>query len=198
MNRINLDLLKRPMIYGTIIGVLVLALVWWLAWWSPEGNKLSNAQSQEVSLQQQVTSLDGQIAVLRAESSQVAKELPYLAIFNQALPSLPNQGNLTTELYVLSRQTKTFISDLNDSTIVPTTGYSTMPISMTLTGSHNAVLAFLKGIYGLPRLVTIQAVTLSPPGAAPNLNTQSNTTGFSATISGTAYTTYLPPAPNAA
>ena len=189
------DLLKRPPVYGTIAGVIVLLLVWWFAWMSPEGNKLSTVNAQESSLQTQISSLNSQIAVLKAQSALVPGELPYLAKFTGAIPNLPESGVLTEQLFGLMNSTKTFISSLNDSTVSPTgTGYSTIPVQIALTGSHDQVINFLKGLYTLPRLVTIQSVTLAPP-AATNILKPSKAQGFTAAINATAYTTFVPPTP---
>jgi type IV pilus assembly protein PilO len=194
---LSLDLLKRPLVYGTLIGVVLIALVWWFAWMTPEANKLASANSQVQSDQSQISSLNTQIAALKVEDQQLPHLVHYLAFFSLAIPPLPESGDLTTELYDLSLSTKTVMNTLTDvATINTGKGYSTIPVQISLSGNHNSVLAFLKGIYALPRLVTIQSINLSPPGGQ-NLNQPSTASGFTANISATAYTTYVPPTPTA-
>jgi Tfp pilus assembly protein PilO len=189
---LNLALLKRPPIYGTIVGVIVVALVWWFAWMSPEGTKLSSVHAQQQQLQGQVGTLNATIGALKVEASQVPAILPYLAFFQSAIPPLPQSGDLTTELYNLSLKTGTFISSLGDSTTNATTGgYSVIPVQIQLTGTEAGVLNFIKGIYSLQRLVTIQTLSLQPPGGGANLLKPTNAQGFSASIGATAYTTYV-------
>ena len=196
----NIDLLKRPAIFGTIIGAIVLLLLWWFVWMSPEGNKLSSVNAQESSLQAQISSLNTTIAGLKQQSALVPSELPYLAKFTSAVPDLPESGVLTEQLYNLMNQTHTFISSLSDATVTATTeGYSTIPVSLVVVGSHDSVMSFIQGIYNLPRLVTIQTLTLTPAtgGTTTNLLKMSGAPGFSGSITGTAYTTFIPPAPAA-
>jgi Tfp pilus assembly protein PilO len=192
---VTFDLLKRPPVYGTIAGVVVLLLVWWFAWMSPEGNKLASVNTQQSSLQSQIASLNSQIAILKAQSALVPGELPYLAKFNGAVPNLPESGVLTEELFGLMNSTKTFISSLNDSTVTSSgTGFSTIPVQISVTGSEDQVVNFMKGLYTLPRLVTIQSVTLAPPTQSDILK-PSKAQGFTAAITATAYTTFVPPTP---
>ena len=192
MKSLNFDLLKRPKIFGTIIAVVLIALIWWFAWMAPQGNKLNSVNQQQQQLESQVASLNTTIGALKIEASQAQKLLPYLAFFQLSIPPLPESGDLTTELYNLSLKTKTFISALSDATTTPTTGgYSTIPVTIQLTGTEKGVLAFVEGIYTLPRLITIQTLALSPPAAAANILKPTNTTGFTASINATAYTTYV-------
>lgn len=199
--RINLEWVKRPAILVTVLGTVVIAIIWWFAWMQPQASKLSSIRSQQNLAGEEVNLLQAQIAQLRSESSLLKKELPYLHFFQGQIPPLPEQGQLTAQLYNLSLKTKTFISSLSDNAVnspaTTTAGYSPMPISIQLTGTHNGVVAFLKGLYTLPRLVTIQAVNLSPPSQQSNLNRNGTTNGFAAAITATAYTTYVPVAPAA-
>jgi Tfp pilus assembly protein PilO len=202
MNRnLNLEWAKRPAVFGTILATIVIALVWWFAWMTPQASKLSSINTQQSQAQGQVAVLQSEIAQLRSESSLLSKELPYLKFFESQIPSLPLQGQLTAQLYQLSLKTKTFISALSDSTVSPPSsvsgGYSTMPITIELTGTHNEVISFLQGLYSMQRLVTIQSVSLTPPSQQPNLNTNGTATGFGASIVATAYTTYVPITPAA-
>lgn len=192
----NIDLLKRPAVFGTIVGAIVLLLLWWFVWMSPEGNKLSSVNAQQASLQVEIGSMNTTIAGLKQQSALVPSELPYLAKFNSAIPDLPESGVLTEQLYNLMNKTHTFISSLNDVTVTATTsGYSVIPVSFVVDGSHDQVLSFIEDLYNLPRLVTIQNLTLTPAGSAnTNLLKKSGTQGFSASVAATAYTTFMPPA----
>jgi type IV pilus assembly protein PilO len=195
---VNLDIVKRPAIYGTIVGVLVIALIWWFAWMSPEGSKLTSVNHQAQTAQIEISQLNTTVASLKAQSADLQQILPYLAHFEVAIPNLPESGILTEQLFQLSRQTGVFISNLNDAQVIAgttSTGYSTIPVSIVLSGSRNGILNFIADIYKMPRLVTLQAVTLTPGGANPDVNKSSNATGANASITGTAYTTFIPPSP---
>jgi Tfp pilus assembly protein PilO len=194
---VNVDLLKRPLVYGTIIGVVVLALIWWFAWMSPEASKLAGVNTQAAQAQAQITQLNATVASLKEQSALLPSEVPYLAHFEIAIPNLPESGILTEQLFQLMRQTGTFISTLSDATVEPSTGFSVIPVSIVMSGSHNGVEQFIKDIYTMPRLVTIESVTLTPSESQLDLNTPSGSSGFGATIAAQAYTTFLPPTPTA-
>jgi type IV pilus assembly protein PilO len=190
---VNIDLLKRPAIFGTIIGVLVIALIWWFAWMSPEANKLANVNSQATLAQTQITQLTATVASLKEQSALLPSEVPYLAHFEVAIPNLPESGVLTSQLAQLAHTTGSTISSLSDATVVPSGAYSVIPVSIVIGGTHNGIEQFIKDIYTMPRLLTISSISLTPPGTQPDLNKSSNAPGFSATISADAYTTFIPP-----
>lgn len=195
----NLDLLRRPAVFGSIIGVIVVALIWWFFVMTPASNKLSSVNQQKASDQSQIASLTSEIAALKIEDAQVTHELHYLQVFQLAIPTIPQSGILTEEIYDLSRTTHTHMSSLDDGTVDSPlsngVGYSTIPVSISISGGHNDVLSFIAGLYTLPRLVTIQSVNLST-GSGVNLNTDTNKNAVTATILATAYTTFVAPATN--
>ena len=55
------------------------------------------------------------------------------------------------------------ITTLTPRTLTPVTGtsYSAIPVTATVRGTYPQLVAFLHGIYGLPRLTDINGLTLS-------------------------------------
>lgn len=204
MNTVHFDALKRPVVFGTIIAVIVLAAAWWFAWMTPEGHKLATLDTQKTTLQSQQSLLQTELTSLEQEAKVVHRELPFLKSFQVSIPATPDAGVLVDQLYALSRSTATVMTSVTDNTIVaPTgpggaastaTGYSDVPVSISLTGSHDGVLAFIQGLYSLPRLVTIQSISFTGPG---NLNTASKSAPYGASITATAYTTFVQSTTNA-
>jgi Tfp pilus assembly protein PilO len=193
MNLDRFELLKQRNVLIAAGVVLLLALLWWLLWMSPEASKLTSLQAQQTQLQSRQTLLSDQLFTLQQDRREVHAAAPFIRRFDGAIPSLPDQGLLVVQLDDLANASGVTITLIGDNTITPpATGqsYSTMPISMTVTGGFAKVQSFVAGLYNLARLLTIQQLAYS--GSA-NVNDGGNA-AFTATIGATAYTTYVPPA----
>ncbi|HEV2360241.1 MAG TPA: type 4a pilus biogenesis protein PilO [Acidimicrobiales bacterium] len=191
----SLDLLKRPVVYLSIVSVIVLAAIWYVFVWSHEDHKLSTVQAQDQALKTQINSLNSQILQLIAEKNQVAKEQPLLTVFNNELPNPPHQDQIVELLANLESAPKTkvvisSISGVDTITPAPTNNYSEIPLVLALSGDRTEVLNFIAALYTLPRLVTITSITLSPSATSNMLSTANSP--YSADISGFAYTTFVP------
>lgn len=203
LNSLNLGALRSPVILGVVGGMIVLIIIWWLAWMSPEASKLDTVKAQETSLQAQVVTLNQQITLLKAESKLVQRELPYLSRFQTAIPPTPDIGGLVLQIDQLANKTGVNMTSISDNVVVASTvpgGLSTIPVSFTVSGNHKQVFTFLTDFYSLPRLITIQSLTLSPgaaSGTTPNINNVGDGASYGLTVAGTGYTTGAPPTPTA-
>ncbi|MDA8291338.1 MAG: type 4a pilus biogenesis protein PilO [Actinomycetota bacterium] len=186
------SLVQRPAVLVSVVGVLVLALAWWFAWMAPEGTKLAGIRQQQVTAQQTETRLDLRLVQLRAEAKQVRAAAPFLEHFAQAIPPVPDAPDLVVQVYHLAVANGVSLQSVTDDSVQTTgLGYSTIPVSLSVAGPHDQLLAFVSGLYRLTRLLTIQSVSLSGNG---NLNA-SSFSNYTASISATAYTTSAPKAP---
>lgn len=193
----QLALLKQRSVLITVGVVVVIALLWWFIYMKPESAKLASVEAHRTQLQNEQALLTDQLIGLEAEKRQVLASGSLLKRFSLAVPALPDQGLLVVQLDRLALAEGVTITLIGDNTIdPPATGarYSTLPIDMTITGPFKRVQAFVSGIYQLPRLMTIQQLVLSGQG---NVNAP-NMAPFSATITATAYTLYVPPSTAAA
>jgi Tfp pilus assembly protein PilO len=191
MNTINRDLLNRPRVWVSLALVTVLALGWWFGWMSPEATKLASVRARQVGQRATVASLASQLAKLRADAKRVQAASPFLQRFGAAIPAQPDSPGIVEQVYHLSVRDRVSLSSITDDVLSAASGsYSTIPVSMTVSGGHDAVLSFVAGLYKLPRLLTIQSLNLT--GITSVLATGNST--YSATISATAYTTYVAPA----
>ncbi|MGO9560181.1 MAG: type 4a pilus biogenesis protein PilO [Acidimicrobiales bacterium] len=193
LGRINFDLLKRPRVLISIGVVIVLVIAFYFAWWSPESTKLTSVDAQKVAKQLQITQLNARIATLKTENRIVAQDKKYLGFFDAEIPPLPEQGNLVYLLGQLEKADNVFVSTIGVSTVdPPSTGSSigTIPISLSLTGSHSGCIKFLEALYKMPRLITVQSInpaaTSTSAGGVPNVLLV-NGAPFSLTLSATAY-----------
>jgi Tfp pilus assembly protein PilO len=192
---LDLRTLARPKVIVPVVGVLVLVLAWWFAWMSPEGAKLASVRRQQQEQQVQAASLAAQLARLRADAKQVRAASPFLKRFASAIPSVPDSPGIVEQIYRLSVSDGVSLESITDNTLDPTSqGYSTIPVTLSVSGPHDSVLAFLSGLYKLPRLLTLQTVNLSGTGDVLASGLES----YDATVDATAYTTYVVSSPSTA
>jgi Tfp pilus assembly protein PilO len=193
LQSLKLEGLKRPPILISVLGVIVLLAVWWLGWMSPEAGKLSTINQQEQSRTSQLQTEQSQLQADKQDSALVAHDTKALAVFAKAVPPAAEAGPLTTQLYNLSKSTGVTLQSLtDDSTTAPLAGASigSIPIAISLKGTHRACLVFLADLYKLPRLITVSSVTPTPGSASGS--TPPNVLGdysspYTMTLSATAY-----------
>jgi type IV pilus assembly protein PilO len=175
-------------------GVVIVAIGWWFGWMTPEAAKLTSVHVQEVAQQQLQEQLTLQLDTLKGEARQVRTSLPLLHRFEEAIPAKPEAPDLVVSIYNLATSDNVDLQTITDNSVSAAgSGYSTIPISLAVSGSHDGVEAFISGLYGLPRLITVQTVSLSGSG---NVNSSASGT-WTASISATAYTTSIPSAATA-
>lgn len=192
LDTLNLDVLKRPRVLIAFGVVLVVLLAWYFAWWSPENSKLTAVKTQETSLANQVSSLNAQLVQYREDAKIVSRYRNFLTNFSQAIPVQPDAPQLTTALSALEKTTNVNIATLDDATTVapaPGSTLGTIPLTMTVAGSHAAVLEFVTDLYKMKRLITVQAANPSATSTAnPKYNIFTHDTiPFSVAIDATAY-----------
>lgn len=190
----SLEALKRPKMLLTLGTLLLLVGVWYFAWWSPEGHKLAAVQSQQLTEQQKVDSLQSTLALIDHETSLVQKYRNFLSFYGSEIPLQPEQGQLVFQLGNLEKSDNVQVTSIDVSTTNPAvsgSSLSTVPVTMSVSGPHSNVMKFLSDLYQLPRLMTIQTVTPSPTsGTTKGYNVLTHdSVPFSLSITGTAYFT---------
>jgi Tfp pilus assembly protein PilO len=185
------DLLKRPRVLGTLVALIVITLGWWFAWMVPQEHKLEQVRAQQATQQATVSSLATELAQLRQEAKRVQVANPFLKRFADAIPASPDAPSLVEQVYRLSITDGVTLGSITDDTLDATTsGYSTIPVSITAQGPHDNVIQFVAGLYKIERLLTIQTLNLT--GSASVLAIGGS--AFTVSIAATAYTTYIAPA----
>lgn len=179
--------LRRPILWGPLLAVVLLA-AWWFAWMKPEGAKLASARLARATDEATVASLQAKITRLHAVAMREQKAKDFLKAFAGQIPATPEAPQLVVQIYHLASRDHLKLASITDNAVDPAgAGYSTIPVSLTVSGSQAGITAFVGGLYRLPRLVTIQQLDLTGPtkgdvvvgGGGP----------YQATISATAYTT---------
>lgn len=194
-------MLRRPVVWITIVATIFVTVVWYFAWMSPQGSKLSNENLQITSLQGHLTALQATLATDKLNEANLTQYTHLLGIFSIAVPPTPEAAQLTTEIAALADSTDVNITSL---TIPPTsTSSSSTPgvvsdlseisIGIDMTCKWSQCLKFVGGIYTYPRLITIQSFAPTPAGnsngAGPTIDVinPSKNQEYTIVMNGTAY-----------
>lgn len=178
------QLFTRPIVLASLFGVVALAAGWWFAWMSPQSAKLASVREQQVQAEASRSALLFRLEELQQDAKQATAATAYLSRFDRAIPAYPDAPGLVVQVYDLATRDNVKLLNITDNSLIADGGYSTIPVSIDVSGGHDDVLAFVKGLYSIPRLLTIQTLSLSGAG---NVN-QSSSVSTTATISATAYT----------
>lgn len=196
MSSMNLEGLKRPTVLISAAIVVVVAVLWWLLWMSPQSNKLASVHAQIASERTQLAAAQATLVTVQHEASVVKQNATYLARFSSAVPVTPDQQVLTTQVYDLARNSHVQLPAFADNLANPPVGrgLGTIPVQISITGTHVHCLNFLAGLYQLSRLVTVSSFTPSPgatgTSTAPRSVLAHDSVTYSFTITGVAY--YFP------
>lgn len=179
--------LRRPILWAPLL-VTVLLAAWWFAWMKPEGAKLATARFERASDEAMVASLQAKIAHLHAVAAREQKAKGFLKTFAGQIPATPEAPQLVVQIYRLASRDHLKLASITDNAVDPAgAGYSTIPVTLAVSGSQAGITAFVTGLYHLPRLVTIQQLDLTGPAKGDVVVGVGG--GYQATISATAYTT---------
>ena len=177
-------LIRRRLVAASLLAVIGLGLAWWFVWMTPQAQKLTSVRAQQAQATATRGSLLMQLRELQQDSKEARSAAAYLKRFNAAIPSTPDAPGLVVEVYRLAQRDGVQLSSITDNSLVPASGYSSIPVSIEVSGGHDQVISFVSGLYRIDRLLTIQGLSIS---GAQNIN-QSSAATTSASVSATAYT----------
>ncbi len=191
-NTLNLDIVKRPRVLGSVAVFIVLAIAFYFAWWTPQGNKLSSINQTKQHQASEIATLHAQLLQIEIESNFVSRYGSFLTFFGNEVPVQPEQGQLVYMLGKLSNSDKVDITQITANTTSPATPpatLSTIPIAMSVSGGHSNIVKFLTDLYTMPRLITIQSIQPSPTSSANQRYDvlTKDSVPFQITITATAY-----------
>jgi type IV pilus assembly protein PilO len=148
---------------GVIFIVAAALLTYFLAW-KPNKPDLDAARAEEGTLIQTLETKARKAANLDAYKAQLDE---IERSFGAMLRKLPNKTEVPNLLTDISQQGAG--AGLDQKLFQPTAQvnkdfYAELPIKMKLTGSFHSIGAFVSGIAGLPRIVTLHNVEITPVG----------------------------------
>ncbi|QRX84501.1 type 4a pilus biogenesis protein PilO [Glaciimonas sp. PAMC28666] len=143
---------------GALLAVLVLG---WYFYWSDQQTDLANGEQQELQLKEQYKSkihqainLDG----LRKQKKQVAE---YVITLEKQLPSKAEMDALLSDINQAGIGRGLQFELFKPGQVVVKDYYAELPIDIRITGSYHDVGAFTSDIANLPRIVTLNNMSVT-------------------------------------
>lgn len=146
---------------------------WLFAFYLPESHKLQGLDTQRATLQSTVAADQARLQKVEKEAAHVTQ---ITAMYDRLQGYVPSTEELYTYIHTISAAAKTAgvtITSLNASGLVGVTSgsYSAIPITAVIKGTYDQLLAFLKGLYTLPRLTDVNSVSVNGGGRGSNRGT---------------------------
>lgn len=185
--------LRSKPVLITIVVALVVMLIWLVAFFLPQGSKASKLNAQVQKLNQQVSQQNAKLTLLRKTSKATPQLLAMLAQYQGYVPSQPDVLSGPSPFIDLidATATKTGIKLSSISpgsvTAIPGLAFAGIPVTVSVQGTYDSLLSFIKAMYALPRLTSIN--TISVTGGGPNTN---RSTSLAASLDMQIYTTAKP------
>jgi len=154
---------QRKVLIAAVVGLVVL-LIWFVGVFVPEGHKLSavNAKSQQAQAQQ--VALQDRLARLKAYSKQSAELEALSQRLTAAVPTTTDVYDYITAISNAATGTKMKVSSVNPSAATASGTVAAIAVTVSVMGSYDQTLAFIKALYALPRLTVITSISISGGG----------------------------------
>ena len=156
---------RGPIVAGAGAAALVLLLVFFLV--LPKMSQVSEAQSALVAAQGEQGSLESQLQALEQAELDAPQARQVIEEVDRKIPPTADLPGLILLLNNAATRASVNMLTLTPGvpTPDPTTGLSTISVSVTADGSYFAITEFLFNIETLPRAAKVLSLTLAPGGA---------------------------------
>lgn len=159
---------------GIVTGVAasVLVAIWYLALFSPQTHKLSNTRKADATARVQISGLQQQVSQLQSLVKEIPADRAKLAQYQQAIPSDPQLSKAIRSIQAAATNTGTVMSSLAPSMPSGTgsaasggvPGATTIPVSISASGSYSSLMAFVQALNAMPRTLVVKSISLGGTG----------------------------------
>jgi len=155
-----------PFRLGAIVLIFVVAagLMSYFLAWKDKKPELDTARGQEAQLLSTLETKARKAANLDAYKAQLAEMERSFGAMLRKLPDRTEVPNLLTDISQQGAGAGLDQKLFQPQAQINKDFYAELPIKMRLTGSFHAIGAFVSGIAGLPRIVTLHDVEIVPVG----------------------------------
>ncbi len=190
------SILRTPKVILAIVAAVVILFIWLFAFLLPSNSKISSDRAQLPKLEAKQAQLNAEVAKLRTIA---AGEGPLTAKLDELATAVPPASddnanlNYLHSIYASEAQagvTQLTISQITASASAQTSTIIPIPVSLSVEGTYDQGVIFIKLLYNLPRLTTISSVSITGGGPSSNRGTLLNLS-----ISATIYANSSPTAP---
>jgi Tfp pilus assembly protein PilO len=153
---------RGPIVAGAGAAVLVLLLVFFLV--LPKMSQVTEAQDTLSSAESEQTSLESQLQALQQAEIEAPEARKTIEDVDRKIPLIADLPGMILQLNGAATQASVSLLTITPATPVadPTTGLSSINVSVTAEGSYFAVTEFLFNIETLPRVAKVLTLSLSP------------------------------------
>jgi len=144
------------------VGVFLLVLVvGWFLYWSDQNDELNAGQQKEVQLKDQYKSKVQQAINLEALQKQKLQVADYVATLEKQLPSKAEMDALLSDINQAGLGRGLQFELFKPGQVVVKNYYAELPINIKVTGNYHDVGSFASDIANLPRIVTLNNMSLA-------------------------------------
>jgi hypothetical protein len=167
-----------------VAAVALVGLIGWFGLVAPQHSKATKLDAQITEAQEQL-----KVAKLLSRSQKASKsKTSGLGLLDTAMPAELQMPSVLRQVQRLASVSNVSLQSFSPSSAMPANGYSTVPISLSVTGRYTSLQGFLKRlrvlagskggrIHASGRLFDVGSVSLSP-SAAPELTASIALTTF--------------------
>ncbi|SFH88596.1 type IV pilus assembly protein PilO [Collimonas sp. OK307] len=145
---------------GVGVFLLVLAAGWFL-YWSDQNDELNAGQQKEVQLKDEYKSKVQQAINLEALQKQKLQVADYVATLEKQLPSKAEMDALLSDINQAGLGRGLQFELFKPGQVVVKNYYAELPINIKVTGNYHDVGSFASDIANLPRIVTLNNMSLA-------------------------------------
>lgn len=158
--------LLRPVPALVALGIVAALLVWLFVFFVPQSHKLGALHSEQAKLTSVIAKDNARVAKLKKESKHIGQIKSIDSSLRGYVPAHEDLYGYIRTLNQAAKAAGVSITSLTPHTLAAVTGtsYTAIAITATVRGTYPQLVAFLHGIYGLPRLTDVNGLTLSGGG----------------------------------
>jgi Tfp pilus assembly protein PilO len=199
---------KRQWTLATALVCLLVLVAGFLLLAKPQHSKAASIRTQTAGVNNQITTLRAQLAMLQEESKNIATQQAALFAIEQQLPSGPQLPTLLVKLDAAAAKEKVTLTNVapgqpaaySYTPVVTTTpsagataaptpaaaatvpGLADIPVSLAVSGNYSEIEGFLDDLEGLQRSMLVNTFSLTGGGGTSTSSTTSTPNEITATI----------------
>jgi Tfp pilus assembly protein PilO len=188
------SLRRTPVAAGVILAIVVI-VIWIVAFFFPQGKRLSTLNSKRQVLQSEVDEGNAKVERLKhtfLHSTQLESTDANLKAYVPTTPDIfKTTANYTSSLSSTVAASQMTLTSVTPNGATPSTSgskFTTIPISLDVSGTYDHLLTLIKNVYSMSRLTDIDSVRIT--GGGPGTN---RTSALTVSLSLTIFTTAKPP-----
>ena len=147
---------------------VVLLLAWYVLLWSPKGGELAAAKTRQAAATATADQLQVQLARLQSAKRTIPDLTDGLDRVHAAIPPSADLGQFMLDVDAQAKDAGVDFLSIAPTAPAPSTsgGPTSITLNINITGGYFQMLDFTQRLMGLPRLVVIDSMQVTPSGDA--------------------------------